>query len=137
VSTKQVGDSSEAAVLAELVERGYAVSLPFGDNDPYDLIVDSGARLHRVQVKTAWHEGERLRFKTGSKTTEDGEPTVRDYSDSEVDAFAVRCREHGTLYWVPFEQTGRKSTYLRVEAPEIDHPSVKAAEAFRFDGNLP
>jgi hypothetical protein len=137
MSTKQVGDGSEAVVLAELVDRGYSVSVPFGDNDPYDLLVDTGTDLYRVQVKTGWLEGGRIRFKTGSKTTRNGEPTVEDYTDEEVDVFAVRCEELGTLYWVPFSEVGSKSTYLRVEPAEIDHPSINDAAEFRFDANLP
>jgi hypothetical protein len=32
--------------------QGWSVSLPLIDSQPYDLIVDDGQRLHRVQVKT-------------------------------------------------------------------------------------
>jgi len=137
MSTKQVGGGSEAVVLAELVNRGYSVAIPFGDNDPYDLLVDAGIELYRVQVKTGWLERGRVRFKTGSKTTRDGEPTIEDYAEGEVDAFAVRCEELGTLYWVPFAEVGSKSTYLRVEPAAIDHPSINDAAEFRFDANLP
>jgi hypothetical protein len=76
------------------------------------------------------------RFKTGSKTTVDGEPVVVDYGD-EVDVFAVRSRDSGDLYWVPAADTGRKSTYLRLDAPTIDHPSVKRAADYTFDRRLP
>lgn len=137
MNTKQVGDGTEATVLAALINRGYSVSIPFGDNDRYDLLVDAGNELHRVQVKTGWLEDGRVRFKTCSKTTRDGEPVTRDYTRGAVDAFAVRCRDQEALYWVPVEAAGRKNTYLRVEPPEIDHPSVRMADGFRFDTNLP
>jgi hypothetical protein len=137
VSTKQAGDASEATVLATLIDLGYTVSIPFGDNDPYDLVVETDRGLVRVQVKTGWLEDGRVRFKTCSRTTRDGERVARDYSPGEVDAFAVRCRERAELYWVPVEQTGAKSTYLRVGEPDIDHPSVRNAEEFRFETNLP
>jgi len=32
---------------------GFGVSKPWGDSEPYDLIVDSGSSLWRVQVKSA------------------------------------------------------------------------------------
>ena len=48
MNTKQIGDISEVTVLAELIKRGYTASVPFGDNDPYDLIVDIGSELYRV-----------------------------------------------------------------------------------------
>ena len=71
-----------------------------------------------------------------SKTTADGHVTTTDY-DGEIDAFAVRCRDTDALYWVPLEDAGKKNTYLRLTEPEIDHPSVKRAEAYRFNERLP
>jgi hypothetical protein len=137
MNTKRVGDASEARVLSALLDRDYAVSIPFGDNDPYDLVVEAGRGFHRVQVKTGWMEDSRIRFKTASKTTVDGDTVRQDYAPEEVDAFAVRCRETEDCYWVPFDDAGRKNTYLRVETPDIDHPSVRLAEEYRFDIALP
>ena len=48
-NTKSVGDETEVAILHELVEAGWSVSIPFGDNDKYDLVVDDGDELYRVQ----------------------------------------------------------------------------------------
>ncbi|ELZ06358.1 hypothetical protein C482_01010 [Natrialba chahannaoensis JCM 10990] len=137
-NTKQTGDETECKIMCRLLEKGYTVSQPFGDNDKYDLILDTGTDLFRVQCKTGWQEddGAVLRFKTASKTTRNGEVTIVDYGTA-VDAFAVRCIDTDTLYWVPAEQVGSKSTYLRLEKPEIDHPHIKLASAFRFDTALP
>lgn len=136
MNTKQVGDTSEVLVLAELIRRGYSVSIPYGDNDPYDLIVDAD-ELHRVQVKTGWREGDCVRFKTGSQTTENGRRTVEDYKADDIDTFVVRCQGTDDLYWVPFEDAGRKSTYLRIEDADVDHPNVRYAERYAFDESLP
>ncbi|SDG10461.1 group I intron-associated PD-(D/E)XK endonuclease [Halorientalis regularis] len=135
-NTKDTGDTTEAQIIHALIARGYSVSIPFGDNDSYDLIVDAGSTLHRVQCKTGWIEDECVRFKTASKTTVDGSVVARDYGDA-IDAFAVRCRDTDQLYWVPESKAGRKNTYLRVTEPEIDHPSVNDAAAFRFESALP
>ncbi len=136
MNTKQVGDETEARIAAAIIGYGYTVAIPFGDNDRYDLIVDTGEQLLRVQCKTGWREDDVVRFKTASKTTVDGEVTMTDYEDS-IDAFAVRCRESDSLYWVPPEDAGTKSTYLRLSEPEIDHPSVNRAAAYRLDERLP
>jgi hypothetical protein len=135
-NTKDTGDETEARIIHALIERGYSVSIPFGDNDGYDLIVDTGTELLRVQCKTAWREDDCLRFKTASKTTVDGTTEMRDYED-EIDAFAVRSKDDGELYWVPEKDVGRKSTYLRIVEPQIDHPAVNLAIEYAFDSNLP
>jgi hypothetical protein len=136
MNTKQIGDTSEAMILAALIKRGYTVSIPFGDNDPYDLVVETDRGLHRVQVKTGWLEDDCLRFKTGSQTTTDGTRHVEGYHD-EIESFAVRCKDTDSLYWVPIEAAGRKNTYLRIEPPEINHPRVSLADEFKFDAALP
>jgi hypothetical protein len=135
-NTKDVGDETETKVLAELVTRGYSVAIPFGDNDGYDLVAEIGGELFRVQCKTGWTEDECIRFKTGSKTTVNGEETMREYG-TEVDAFAVRCRDTEGLYWVPRADVGKKSTYLRLDEPDIDHPSVNRAAEYAFSNQLP
>ncbi len=110
-NTKQTGDETEARIIAALIEYDYSVSIPFGDNDRYDLIVDTESGLRRVQYKTGWVEDEVVRFKTASKTTVGGTVTLTDYG-GDIDAFAVRCNDTDELYWVSLEATGRKNTYL-------------------------
>lgn len=107
-NTKQTGDETEAQIIAALIEHGYSVSIPFGDNDRYDLVVDTEHGLRRVQCKTGWIEDEVVRFKTASKTTVDGTVALTDY-DGDIDAFAVRCKDTDELYWVPLEAAGRKT----------------------------
>ncbi|AGB36075.1 group I intron-associated PD-(D/E)XK endonuclease [Natronococcus occultus] len=136
MNTKQIGDETEAKIMAALIAEGYTVSIPFGDNESYDLVLDTGTTLERVQCKTGWIEDDVVRFKTASKTTSDGDVVRADYGD-EIDAFAVRCRETEQLYWVPSEDAGAKSTYLRIAEPEISHPSVNRAEEYRLKERLP
>lgn len=41
-NSKATGDETEAAGIHRLVATGYTESVPFGDNDKYDLVVDDG-----------------------------------------------------------------------------------------------
>ena len=54
LSTKARGDIAEYKVVAELLERGHTVLMPCGDRLPYDIGVDCGGRLVRIQVRRAW-----------------------------------------------------------------------------------
>jgi hypothetical protein len=49
---KWAGEQAEAAFLHKATSLGLSVSKPWGDSERYDLIVDSGRRLSRVQVKS-------------------------------------------------------------------------------------
>ena len=59
-STKQ-GDIGEARAIYEYTKRGYVVSSPLHDSAKYDLIVDDGTKLSKVQVKTS-----KLKFTEGA-----------------------------------------------------------------------
>ena len=50
-NSKSIGDLAELKVITDLTERGFDVSIPFGDNCKYDLIVDINGSLKKVQVK--------------------------------------------------------------------------------------
>ena len=43
--------------MALAIERGYRVSLPFGEDCPYDLVVERNGVLERVQCKYSESDG--------------------------------------------------------------------------------
>ena len=49
---KRKGELAEAAFLLKAQSMGFRVARPWGDSDRYDFILDSGARLWRVQLKS-------------------------------------------------------------------------------------
>ena len=53
LTRKQRGEMAEAAFLAKASGLGFRVSKPWGESSRYDLIVDNGGKLMRVQVKSA------------------------------------------------------------------------------------
>ena len=58
LTRKQRGEMAEAAFVAKVAGMGYEVSKPWGESSRYDLVVDVGGRLVRVQVKSAHRAGE-------------------------------------------------------------------------------
>ena len=49
--TKTPGAALCLEFAAACMRRGAVVSEPYADNAPYDLVVDAGGKLYRVQVK--------------------------------------------------------------------------------------
>ncbi|WP_440772023.1 group I intron-associated PD-(D/E)XK endonuclease [Natronorubrum sp. DTA28] len=135
-NSKQVGDETESRALTKLLECGYSVSIPFGDNDRYDLVVDDGGDLYRVQCKTGWpNKTETMRFNTHSQTTRDGSYHEETYH-GEVDAFLVYYPKNDTFYWIDTADATGQKMELRFES-EIDHPSINWADTYEFDGTIP
>ena len=51
---KQIkGITTELICMQKFIELGYIVSIPYGNNSRYDLLVDNGHSIWRIQCKTA------------------------------------------------------------------------------------
>ena len=50
-ATQRKGDTATARAIATFTAMGYDVSIPLTESAAYDLVVDDGARLLRVQCK--------------------------------------------------------------------------------------
>jgi len=110
--TKRVGDISEARVLAALVEAGYLVSRPFGENQRYDLIIDDGRRLYRVQVKTGRLRGAVIAYScSSSHAHRNGKQ--RPYF-GEIDYLAVYCPQTKKVYLLPEQEFVATMAHLRL-----------------------
>jgi PD-(D/E)XK endonuclease len=115
---KDKGERSTLAIMTALREAGYSVLLPFGENTRYDLVIDDGVALRRVQCKTGRLRQGGVRFAACSSYAHHPNPKMvtRDYL-GEIDYFAVYCPDTGGVYLVPVEDAPvRKAGTLRVEA---------------------
>jgi len=50
---KRRGEIGEAMFLAKAARMGFGIATPWGDSLKYDMVIDTGERLFRVQVKSA------------------------------------------------------------------------------------
>lgn len=126
-----VGFRSEVTILRELVHRGYSVSIPFSTNQRYDLIVDVGDRLLKVQCKTGRIRNGAIEFNTISIRTNMHKVLTRGY-DGEIDYFAVYCPQTDGIYFVPIEEARRGKCYLRV-APATNNQSKRIRWASDYE----
>jgi len=84
------GNVSESAALNAFSKAGFVVSVPFGNGAPYDLIVDTGKRLLKVQVKTGRLRGGCVLFPAQRIYGRHG-TTRHKYDEGDIDLFAVYC----------------------------------------------
>lgn len=91
----QIGKAGEYLVCADLILKGF-VAFPSEQGLPYDVLLDNGKKLMRVQVKTT--SGTR---KVQQKAVESqayifnikrhGKNNIQRYADNEIDLFAFVC----------------------------------------------
>jgi hypothetical protein len=99
LTRKQRGEMAEAAFLTKAAGLGFRVSKPWGESSRYDLILDSGRRLLRVQVKSAHRAGE-----YGGYTFHAHGNTARVYEASEIDLLAAYVVPVDAWYLFPVEE---------------------------------
>ena len=73
---KAIGDRSTLAIMLALHEAGYDLLVPFGENTRYDLVIDDGTHLARVQCKTGRLREGAILFNTCSSYAHHPNPRV-------------------------------------------------------------
>ena len=95
-SPKSMGNKAEIVIISEFIKNDIPVSIPFGQNEPYDLVIETNHGFKSVQIKHGTYRNgcvvADIRHRTGfskiAYTTYDGK----------VDYIAVWCEELDTCY---------------------------------------
>jgi hypothetical protein len=125
------GNEAEASVLSAFVQRGYEVSIPFGEGQPYDLIVDLGDRAFlRVQCKRAWPLQGCVVFNARSTDHGRGPQSYVGLAD----IFGVYFPPTSAVYLVPIRAVASFEGRLRLEPPRNNQRRlVRFAAEFEID----
>ena len=126
-----VGLRTEAAILAELVRRGYEILVPFGTNQRYDLVIDLDGQFLRVQCKTGRLRKGCIEFSSQSVRSNTTKVMTRDYR-GEAELFLVFCPDTGRIYAVPVDDAPTGHVYLRVD-PTRNGQRVKIRWAHDYE----
>jgi PD-(D/E)XK endonuclease len=111
-----VGHRTEAAILAELIKRGYRILLPFGVNQRYDLVLDCDGRLLKAQCKAGRLRDGVVQFSSQSVQSNTRGTRTRSYA-GEVDLFLVYCADNRSVYAIPAAEVPNTCMYLRIDPP--------------------
>jgi hypothetical protein len=131
---KDKGDRTALAVMLALRAQGYAVLVPFGENTRYDLVIDDGDGLARVQCKTGRLRGGAVLFAVCSCYGHHMRPgeSRRSYR-GQVEFFGVHCPDTEMVYLVPIEDLDvRTSAALRVD-PAKNAQRLKVRNAADYE----
>jgi hypothetical protein len=112
--TTTQGNMSEAFLIAALMAKGFKILTPFGDGFRYDLVIDDGTSLSKVQCKTGQYKAGVITFKTCSNSSKN---TISKAYTGEIDYFAVWCPQLSKGYLVPVNDVAVTLGTLRVDAP--------------------
>jgi hypothetical protein len=131
VTTALKGNTTEAVVLKALVERDFAVFLPFGEGHPFDLAMQvADRRFLRVQCKTARVRKGVMRF--NSRSTDHGKGPGSYIGLADV--FGVYCPDTTLVYLAPVYAVPTYEALLRVEPTRNNQRrGIRYAADFEID----
>ena len=107
---KTKGSVAELAVAARLMQDGWRVLLPYGENTRYDLVAERDGRFLRVQVKYVTPKEGKLTVNCRSSNNW----SVLPYTAAEIDVIAVYEAAGGAVYYVPVSRIRKNEMILRL-----------------------
>jgi len=113
--SKLQGNVGVARAVYEYTKMGYTVLMPLSDSDKYDMIVDSGEQLLKVQVKTSRCKspsgGYTINLKTSGGNTKTN--TIRNRNPNDYDLLFALV-EDGRCWNIPSVQLGNAGSSIVV-----------------------
>ncbi|WBL99275.1 hypothetical protein [Salmonella phage SPTD1] len=132
MNTKQRGMIGETRFLFKCTELGITVSQPFGDNAPYDFVIDVNGRLLKVQCKTLMMDKNTYLLDASTTNFYNGK-CKSVYHGEKVDLYYGYHPETGIEVLVDPKQYP-KNLRLRVEPPKNNQVvGIKWLKDFLFD----
>lgn len=116
-NSKSIGNLSEMKVMTRLIELGHKVSIPYGDNCRYDLILDLNGTLQKIQIKTGRYKDGCVVFETRSVNKIGGCYQRNNYKN-QVHYFIIYCPQLNQLYIIDPNELSNTSGRLRVDPPK-------------------
>lgn len=137
MNTKSLGNKAEIVVISEFIKNDIPVSLPFGDNQPYDVIIDTKLGFKSVQVKHGTVKDGvicvDIRKRIGNKRLK-----YTTY-DKLVDYIAIWCEKLNKCYLLDIQECDCKTyLHLRVDKPKNNSciSTVKWAKDYELENKI-
>src|SRR5207248_1785427 len=136
-TNEKKGEIAESIILARLVQLGCECLIPWGHDHRYDIAVDDGGKLIRIQCKMARYVEEWgiLEFNTAiTYARVGGKPHIRKGYKGEADYFGVYSPDTGNVYLVPVDDVpiGSKGLLRLHAAKNNQQKDVKWAQDYEI-----
>lgn len=115
-NSSTIGNIGEAVAISEFTKRKIPVLIPFGQNTPYDLVIQYKNRFYKVQCKTTEKVlgNSTMRFHTCRTNGFTGQR--HKYCENEIDLFFLYCIENGYIGLLKIDDTTGDEFAIRLAA---------------------
>jgi hypothetical protein len=139
LTRKAKGDLAELAVARDLIELGYRVAFPYGEDWDFDRIVLRQVKLERVQVKCTTSSNGVIPVKPRSHSLTNGKiRRTKHYTAEMIDWLAVYDRTTDRCFYLPASELGEGMWMLHLRlAPTRNNQSAGVRYAEDYTDLLP
>ncbi len=106
------GDNAELKFMLLSQELGYIISKPFGDNSKYDLIIDNGNDLEKIQIKSTSRKDTSSGMDCYNCLVCSGSKQKQKYNEKDVDFIVIYVIPENTWYKIPVKEIKGKTVKL-------------------------
>lgn len=137
-NSSETGNIGETMALSEFARRRIPVLIPFGQNVPYDLVIQINNKFYKIQCKTTGKVVDQDKMIFSICRTNGFTGVHSQYSKEEIDFFFLHCIENGYCGIVPIDQVKSKREFtLRLRAPKNKQfKNIKMANNFLIDSQI-
>ena len=132
LTVKRKGILTEEELKLWFLRQGYSVSVPIGDDDRYDFIVDFDGKLVKMQSKTSnlTRTADCLNFACSSiKYNSTGSHRTK-YTEKDINYFCTIHPENHQVYIVPVNICGNECNLRFVPPKNNNYTGVKMAKDY-------
>lgn len=130
------GNIGESAILFEFVKRQIPVSIPYGDNERYDLIAEFNGKLNRIQVKYCDHSSgtkDGISCPCASSMNHTATREGWEGYQNDVDYFAYYFPRYNYCCLVPIEYVGTRKSITMNFSEEKPTSAANWYKDFSFE----
>jgi PD-(D/E)XK endonuclease len=135
VNRKRKGDLAELKVASDLIERGYQIAIPYGEDWDFDLVVWRARRFERIQVKYAASKDGVIPVRCRSHSLTNGKVRkTKHYTAELIDWLAVYDRSTDRCFYVRASElrVGMSVLHLRLTRPRNNQAiGIRYADDYR------
>lgn len=128
------GNVAELAIAKEAASLGLSVLTPLTEHEPYDLAIEIGGKLMRIQCKWAGYDGDVITVRVDRCRTKRRGYVRNSYRADEIDALAAYCEPLDRCYLLPVDMVvGRRAVCLRLSPTKNgQRAAINCAAAYEF-----
>lgn len=110
--TQIKGDTAELQVAAAIRKMDYTVLFPFTESEQYDIAVDTGDKIIKVQIKYAGLKNDTVKVSCYGPNSSKSGNNATFYTEDDIDGIAAWCDDLDRCFWIPYENLNKYTVTL-------------------------